>query len=69
MFVSNIVQWRVVDYDAFERRNREPDVDLEADAMTMLVTRCDHSYAAPDDAMVVLLQPIYLMFDRGAGSL
>jgi hypothetical protein len=69
MFVSCIVRWRVVDHDAFVWRNREPDVNLKAGAMTMLVTRCDHSYATPYDAMVVLLQPSYLMFDHGARRL
>ena len=43
-------------------------MDLEAAAVAML-TGCDHSYAAPDDALVVILQPIYFMFDRGAHSL
>jgi hypothetical protein len=69
MLVSGIVRWRVVDRDAFVWRNREPDVNLKTGAMTMFVTRCDHSYATPDDAMIVLLQPIYLMFDRGARNL
>jgi hypothetical protein len=44
-------------------------MDLEAAAVAMLVAGCDHSYAAPDDAPIVLLQPIYFMFDRGAHSL
>jgi hypothetical protein len=69
MLVSSTVRWRVVDHDAFVWRNREPDVNLKAGAMTMLVTRCGHSYATPDDTMVVLLQPSYLMFDHGARRL
>jgi hypothetical protein len=66
MFVPCILRRRVVDENVFVRRNCKPDMDLEAGTVTVLLTRCDHSYAASDDAMIVFLQPVYLTIDYGA---
>ena len=43
-------------------------MDLEPGTVMVLVTRCDHSYAATDDVMIVFLQPFYLTLDYGAHS-
>ena len=64
MLVPSILRWLVVDYDVFVRRNCKPNVDIEAGAVMVLVTRCDNSYAATDDMMIVFLQSFYLTFDR-----
>ena len=69
MFVPRILRRCVVDENVFVRRNCKPDMDLEAGAVTVLVTRCDHSYAASDDAMIVFLQPVCLTIDYGAHGL
>jgi hypothetical protein len=69
VFVPCILRRRVVDENVFVRRNCKPDMDLEPGTVTVLVTRCDHSYAASDDAMIVFLQPGYLTVDYGAHSL
>ena len=66
MLVPSILRWLMVDHDVFVRRNCKPNVDMEAGAVMVLVTRCDHSYAATDDVMIVFLQPFYLTFDRGS---
>ena len=55
MFVPGVFRWRVVYYDVFVWRNCKPDVDLETAAVLVRVTRCDHSYAATDDAVIVFL--------------
>ena len=57
MFVPCVLRRRVVDENVSVRRNCKPDMDLEPGTVTVLVTRCDHSYAASDDAMIVFLQP------------
>jgi hypothetical protein len=63
MFVPCILRRRAVDENVFVRRNCKPDMDLERATVTVLVTRCDHSYAASDDAMIVFLQLGYLTID------
>ena len=68
MFVPCILRRRPVDENVFVGRNCEPDMDLERATVTMLMTRCDHSYAASDDAVIVFLQPVYLTVDYGAHS-
>lgn len=68
MLVPSILRWLVVDYDVFVRRNCKPYMDMEAGAVMVLVTRCDHSYAATDDMMIVFLQPFYLTLDHGSHS-
>jgi hypothetical protein len=69
MLVPSILRWLVVDYDVFVRRNCKPNVDMEAGAVMVLVTRCDYGYAATDDMMIVFLQPFYFTFDRGSHSI
>jgi hypothetical protein len=69
MLMPYIFRRRVVDENVFVRRNCKPDMDLKPGAVTVLVTRRDDSDAASDDAMIVFLQPIYLMIDYGAHSL
>ena len=69
MLVPCILRRRVVDENVFVRRNCKPDTDLEPGTVTVLLTRRDHSYAASDDAMIVFLQPVYLMIDYGARGL
>jgi hypothetical protein len=51
------------------RRNCKPNTDLESGTVTVLVTGRDHSYAASDDVMIVLLQPLHLMIDYSAHRL
>ena len=63
MLVPCILRRRVVDENVFVRRNCKPDMDLERATVTVLVTRCDHSYAASDDVMIVFLQLSYLTID------
>jgi hypothetical protein len=63
MFVPCILRRRVVDENVFVRRNCKPDMDLKPGTVTVLLTRCDHSYAASDDVMIVFLQLSYLTID------
>ena len=51
----------MVDNNVSVRRNCEPDVDLEAGAVAMLVTWGDHRHAATSNALIVCFQPIYLI--------
>jgi hypothetical protein len=44
-------------------------VDLEAGAVTVLVTRRDHSNTAPRNAVIVFIQSPDLTVDRGTDSL
>jgi hypothetical protein len=69
MFVPCIVRWRMIDDNVLVRGNCNPDADLEAGAVLMLVARRDHSNAAPDDMVIVLFQPLCFTFDFGAHSL
>ncbi len=69
MLMPCILRRRVVDDNVFVRRNGKPDMDLEPGTVTMLVTGRYHSYAASDDVMIVLLQPVYLMSNYGTHSL
>ena len=56
MFVPCILRRRAVDENVFVRRNCKPDMDLKPGTVTVLLTRCDHSYAASDDVMIMFLQ-------------
>jgi hypothetical protein len=60
MLVPRVVNMRMVDDDIFVRRKRNPDVDLEAGAMAMLVAWRDNGYAASRDAPIVGFQPFDL---------
>ena len=42
---------------------------LEAGAVSVLVTRRDHSNTAPRDAVIMLIQSPDLTFDRGTDGL
>jgi hypothetical protein len=44
-FMSRIVNRRMIDDDTFVRRNCQPNVNLDSDAMTMFVAWCDNGYA------------------------
>jgi hypothetical protein len=68
MLVASIFRRLMVDYDVFVRRNCKPNVDMEAGAVMVLVTRCDHGYTATGDMMIVFLQPLYLTLDHGSHS-
>src|SRR5665213_2477517 len=56
VFVSCVVDRRMIDHDALVRRNRQPNVNLESGAMTMLVAWCDNGYATSRDALIVDFQ-------------
>jgi hypothetical protein len=66
--MPSIIKWCMADHDAFVRRNCQPDVDLEAGAVAMLVTRGDHLYAAARNALIVCFQPLYFTQYLGAGK-
>ena len=59
-FVSCVVERRTVDDDIFMRRERKPDVNLEAGAMAMLMTWRDNGYTTSCDALIVSFQPFDL---------
>src|SRR5271169_3645007 len=42
---------------------------MEAGAVMVFVTRCDHSYVASNDVAIVLFQPLHFAFDRSARRL
>jgi hypothetical protein len=63
MFVPCILRRRVVDENVFVRRNCKPDMDLKRATVMVFMTRCDHSYTASDDVMIVFLQLGYLTLD------
>ena len=69
MFVPCVVGSGMIDDDIFVRRNCKPDVDLETGTMTVLMTRCYHSYTAPNDVAIVLLQSLYFASNRSAYSI
>jgi hypothetical protein len=69
MFELIIVRRRVIDDDIFVRWNCNRDVDMEAATVTVLVARGDHSYAASNDVVTVLFEPVYFMFNRNTHSL
>jgi hypothetical protein len=69
MFVSALVRRRMIDYNAFVRRNRERNVDTESAAVTVFVTGSNYSNVASNDVAIVLLQPLHLAFDRNAHRL
>jgi hypothetical protein len=68
VLMPSIIKWCMADHDAFVRRNCQPDVDLEAGAVAMLVTRGDHLYAAACNALIVCFQPLYFTQYLGAGK-
>jgi hypothetical protein len=51
-------------HDVFMWRHGQKDVDLEAPAVTMVITRPDHRHSAGGDAMIVRFEP--LEFTRNA---
>ena len=55
MFVSRVVGWRMVNYDVFVRRKRQPDMDRKPSAVTVLLTRRDPGNPASNEVMIVLL--------------
>ena len=59
----------MIDYDVFVRRNGKRDVDMEAGAVMVFVTRCDYCYVASNDVAIVLFQPLHFAFDRSARRL
>ncbi len=69
MFVPVVVGRRSIDYNIFVRWNCNRDVDMEAATVMVLAARRDHSYAASNDVVIVLLQPVYFMFNRNTHSL
>jgi hypothetical protein len=69
MFVPIVVSGRVIDDNIFVRWNCNRDVDMEAATVTVLVARRDHNYAASNDVVIVLFQPVYFMFNRNTHSL
>lgn len=69
MFVAWVVGPLMIDHDIFVRRNRKPDTNLVAVAVTVLVAGCDHADAATDDVIVVLLQAGYFELDCVARGL
>jgi hypothetical protein len=69
MLVSAVVRRRVIDYNVLVRRDRKRDVDTESAAVTVFVTGRDYSDVASDDVAIVLFQPFYFPFDRGAHRL
>ena len=58
--VSCVVNGRAVYDDIFVRGKRKPDVNLEADAMAMLMTWCDNGYTTSCDPLIVGFQPFDL---------
>ena len=42
------------------------DVDMEAGAVMVFVTRCDHCYVASNDVPIVVFQALHFAFDRSA---
>lgn len=51
MLVANAIRRRTIDDDVFVRGDREPDMDLEAGPMPMLVARGDHRDATSRDVI------------------
>jgi hypothetical protein len=68
VFMPSIIERCMADHDAFVRRNCQPDVDLEAGAVAMLVTRGDHLYAAACNALIVCFQPLNFTQYLGTGK-
>jgi hypothetical protein len=60
MFVPRVVNMRMIDDDIFVRRKRNPNMDLESGAMTMLMARRNNGYATSRDAPIVSFQPLDL---------
>ena len=69
MFVSVVVRRRVIDYDIFVRRDCKQNMDMKSAAVTVFVARCDYSYVASNDVVIVLFQPLHFAFDRSARRL
>src|ERR1700722_8520752 len=69
MFVTWVVRGHVIDNDVFVGRDRHPDADLEAGAVSVLVARGDHGDAGSDDVSIMCLQPLDFVLNRGAYSL
>lgn len=57
VFVSCVVDRRMIDDDALVRRNRQPNMNLKSSAVTMLVAWCDNGYATSRDALIVGFEP------------
>lgn len=51
----------MIDYDVSMRRNCEPYVDLESGAVSMLVTRSYHRYAATRNTWILCFQPFHFI--------
>ena len=60
MFMSRIVNRRMVYDDIFVRRYRQPNMDLKSGAMAMLMAWRDNGYATSRDALIVSFQPFDL---------
>jgi hypothetical protein len=60
VFVPCVVDRRMIDNDVLVQRNGQPNVDLKASAVAMLVAWCNNGYAASGDALIVGLQPFDL---------
>jgi hypothetical protein len=69
MLVPAVVRRLVIDYDVLVRGKCERDVNMEAAAVPVFVTRRDHSHTTSNDALIVLFQPLHFMRDRGANAL
>ena len=69
MFMSRVPGWLMVNHNVFVRGQRKPDVDREASAVMVLVTRGDHGHATSDKLMIVFFQPFDLTLNSGARNL
>lgn len=60
MFVSCVIDRRMIDDDVFVRRNSQPNMDLKAGAVPMFVAWRNNGYATSRDAVIVGFQPVDL---------
>jgi hypothetical protein len=61
MFMTWVISGRMINNDVLVRWNRQPNVDLKADAMAMLLAWSDNGDAASRNAFIVCLQPFDLL--------
>jgi hypothetical protein len=59
MFMSRFIRHRMINYDVFMRRKRQPDTDLKSNAVAMLLAGCNHFNTAACNTMIVGLKPLY----------
>lgn len=60
MFVSCVVDRRMIDDDVFLRRNSQPNMDLKSGAVAMLMAWRNNGHATSGDVVIVGFQPFDL---------